>query len=756
MSALPSHVHAGATRSIVVTNPAASNAPVRRARRGRIADSARLFAEAGSRLLSSLDADAATTTLLQLAVPAFADWCGVYLLDERGPYAVGKTAVATNNAPSGAVSRKISNRQVVDSHKGVLDILRTGYAELFPNVSDGLLAALVEHPGQRAQLRRSGAVSAMVVPIVGGTATIGAACMIAPAPQAGRCAYSRGDFETAQRLGQMVGQAVVNARRFAAMQHRPVSRLHAVVSALRQRASAVIDPEILVSEAVNGMCAALDADASAYLEYDPAEQRLLLKDGVGWSPGLVGAAVIDAFPGTFSGYSLSTSDPVVIADGRSETRFTISNLLRQQGIVSGVAVSIRDRGLPIGVLGVYSRRRRHFSPVEESFVKDVAEILGSEIGRGTVENEVRSLKGELHSILGGIGDAVLVQDPRGQLIYANASAARTLEASSIASLLATPAHELFTRFEPAAQVAKGTAGESRLPWARALGGETVADGSMTYRPGGTSEPRSLTACSRPVLDDHGQVQRVITIFQDAHAADHTDAVHPVTDHADQVDVDHPDLVAILEAERRRVAYDIHDGLAQIATSAYQHLEAFADRHHSLSPEEHAELEQMRELTRRTVREARRVIAELRPTVLDDFGLVVALRDEIEELRKAGWLVIFNDPADDQRLPRNIEIGLFRVAQEALANARKHAGPTPIWVSLERDDATVRLEVRDQGKGFDTHAPAPSCMAGERVGLVGMNERMALLGGACIVASNPGEGTRVIAVVPVEPLSGEGV
>src|SRR5689334_13877386 len=101
MSALPTHVHAGATRSISVTNPAASSAPIQRARRGRIADRARLFAEAGSRLLSSLDADGATTTLLQLAVPSFADWCGVYLLDDRGPFAVAKTAMVTVNARSG-------------------------------------------------------------------------------------------------------------------------------------------------------------------------------------------------------------------------------------------------------------------------------------------------------------------------------------------------------------------------------------------------------------------------------------------------------------------------------------------------------------------------------------------------------------------------------------------------------------------------------------------------------------------------------
>jgi two-component system NarL family sensor kinase len=116
--------------------------------------------------------------------------------------------------------------------------------------------------------------------------------------------------------------------------------------------------------------------------------------------------------------------------------------------------------------------------------------------------------------------------------------------------------------------------------------------------------------------------------------------------------------------------------------------------------------------------------------------------------------MFDDPPEGICLPRQVEIGLFRVAQEALANARKHAGSTPIWVSLEQHGATIRLEVRDHGKGFDADAPMRDCMAGERVGLVGMRERMALLGGVCVIASQPGEGTRIIAAVPVEQHAGD--
>lgn len=687
-------------------------------------------------------------TLLHLAVPSFADWCAVYVLDGHGPEALAKSAHSVTDTASGAVRVNVRSRRVADQRQGVLDILRTGCAELFPRLSDAMLDALVEQPAQRAALRGAGARSGMVVPLTGNTGVVGAACFIVTSVTPAMGGYTRGDFETVRKLGQMVGLAIDNGRRFAAAQHRPHSRLHSVVSALRLRASSVVDPELLVSEAVNGVCAALDVDACAFLEYSAGDQTLRLKSGAGWPTGLVGRVAIGAFPDSFSGFALMSSDPVEVFDSRTETRFTVSSLLRDHGMASGAAVSIRDRGVPVGVLGAYSRRRRHFSIAEQSFLEEVAEIVGGEIGRGAVENEVRSLKGELHSILSGIGDGVLVQDIQGFLVYANASAARTLEDASMDSLLATPARDLFTRFRPASQ-----AGDDPIlpPWERAMQGEPAPSVLMTYQRSASSEERSLLAGSSPVLDDAGQVQRVITIIRDLRESARMESGPLIAvGGASPVEAPLTGLAEILETERRRVAYDIHDGLAQIATSAYQHLEAFADRHRAVCPEEHAELEEMRDLTRRTVREARRVIAELRPTVLDDFGLVVAVREEVEELRKSGWLVLFDDELAGQRLPRHVEVALFRVAQEALANARKHAGMTPIWVTLERRGTTVRLEVRDSGQGFDAGAPARQCMAGERVGLVGMRERMALLGGACVIASQPGEGTRVIAAISVEP------
>jgi signal transduction histidine kinase len=206
-----------------------------------------------------------------------------------------------------------------------------------------------------------------------------------------------------------------------------------------------------------------------------------------------------------------------------------------------------------------------------------------------------------------------------------------------------------------------------------------------------------------------------------------------------------------EDERRRVAYEIHDGLAQVAASAHQHLQTFADYHAPASPAGRESLERTVELVQRTVREARRLIAGLRPTALDDFGLGTAIRLEVEVLRGEGWQISYDERLSDQRLPSTLETALFRVTQEALTNIRKHAGRAPVAVTLEQQHDTVRLEVRDWGRGFSPQAPHERPRPGERVGLLSMQERVALLRGRCTVTSQPGQGTQVVAEVPLQPV-----
>jgi len=206
-----------------------------------------------------------------------------------------------------------------------------------------------------------------------------------------------------------------------------------------------------------------------------------------------------------------------------------------------------------------------------------------------------------------------------------------------------------------------------------------------------------------------------------------------------------------EEERRRIAYELHDSLAQVAAGTHQHLQTLATRYPPASEEQRAELQCALDLARRTVREARSLIHGLRPTVLDDFGLVRAIGVELEALRDAGCQVRFDGELGGARLPQSIETALYRVAQEALTNIRKHAGRCRVQVAVRRRGHSLRLLVRDWGRGFSLAAvPGPGAANGMHVGLQGMQERIALLGGRCAIRSQPSRGTSVEVHLPLVP------
>jgi signal transduction histidine kinase len=208
------------------------------------------------------------------------------------------------------------------------------------------------------------------------------------------------------------------------------------------------------------------------------------------------------------------------------------------------------------------------------------------------------------------------------------------------------------------------------------------------------------------------------------------------------------LLVAQEEERRRVAYEVHDGLAQLALAAQQHLEGFAADYRSRVQERRDELEHALTLASRTVREARRVIAGLRPAILDDF--------ELQVLRGDGWDVEFNDGLGSIRLQPTLERALFRVVQEALTNVRKHSQSKRVAVTLEPRNQWVHLEIRDWGRGFRPATARAGVGPSEHLGLAGMQERIALIDGHFTIRSRPGAGTRIQVQAPLTGAGEQGL
>lgn len=217
------------------------------------------------------------------------------------------------------------------------------------------------------------------------------------------------------------------------------------------------------------------------------------------------------------------------------------------------------------------------------------------------------------------------------------------------------------------------------------------------------------------------------------------------------------LITAQEEERRAVAHDLHDGLTQYIMGAHAHLETFRSaQHDGKSEKAQRELEQGLTYLKQAVIESRRLVNGLRSLALDDMGLVGALEQLLEEEKAhADWeQAAFLHNVAEQRFDKALETAVYRVAQEALTNARKHASATRVRLLLQMENNArtgtrqLRLEVRDWGRGFDMEGQSSEP---GHFGIQGMMERARLLDGVHELRSAPGQGTTVEAVFPaLEP------
>jgi signal transduction histidine kinase len=210
---------------------------------------------------------------------------------------------------------------------------------------------------------------------------------------------------------------------------------------------------------------------------------------------------------------------------------------------------------------------------------------------------------------------------------------------------------------------------------------------------------------------------------------------------------------LLDIERRRMAYDLHDSLAQVAAGAYQQLQAFAADYRSQSPERMDKLTQALSMAGQVVAETRRMINRLHPALLEESGFMAALHLQVEALRAEGWSVElsarFAERPSTSVLPALVERSLYWICQEAVTNIRKHAQSRQVSIGVVHDEDQLTLTIRDDGRGFDPALLARESPHDRRLGLLSMQERAAWLGGWTVIESAPGSGTTVIVTIPLD-------
>jgi signal transduction histidine kinase len=205
------------------------------------------------------------------------------------------------------------------------------------------------------------------------------------------------------------------------------------------------------------------------------------------------------------------------------------------------------------------------------------------------------------------------------------------------------------------------------------------------------------------------------------------------------------LVSAQEEERRVVARELHDEVGQVLTAVKMALTQVQRDGHVARPEL---VEEAREITDRAVQAVRDLTQLLHPPLLDDMGLPAAVDWYVQSIGKRGDLRIdLKTEGVTARLAADVEVTAYRLIQEALTNVRRHAGATACHVALRRAIGTLVVEVDDNGIGF---ADDPDATGPTGLGLIGMRERVARLGGSLTIQSGPGRGTMIRAELPVQP------
>lgn len=209
------------------------------------------------------------------------------------------------------------------------------------------------------------------------------------------------------------------------------------------------------------------------------------------------------------------------------------------------------------------------------------------------------------------------------------------------------------------------------------------------------------------------------------------------------------IIKAQEAERLRVSREIHDGPAQIMANAIYRTSICERLVDTDKEQAKTELQELREQVRSCLGEIRKIIFDLRPMTLDDLGLVAAFHHFLEKFKSRFDIrVHVKVIGDEYRLNKHVEVGLFRIVQEALNNIQKHTQVKEADLVVEYGEAYVSVFVEDRGEGFSPESVKSGEEKSECYGLIGMKERMKLLGGQFLLKSAPGEGTKIRVLVPV--------
>ncbi len=482
----------------------------------------------------------------------------------------------------------------------------------------------------------------------------------------------------------------------------------------------------------------MDADAVLIFLVDEKNQQLILEVSKGASQKFVSSVERVKIGEGFNGTVAQTGNVLLVDDATTDPLLSRQAVVIE-GIRSQLIVPLRSRGRVMGTLCIANRVPGKFHVGEVALLSSIGNTLGAGLENASLLWEMkqaltllRQSEEKYRDLFENAYDAIWLHDLDGTMLASN-KACEKLTGYSSGEFKNTHICNLLSKYSLSCmeQIERGLIRNEDVDYR--------CEGELIKKGGATATVQITTS----LITHDGEVVG----FQ--HSA------RDITEERKLQENLHYYLQQVTRAqeeERKRIARELHDETLQNLIAISRQLEKITSSD-ALWEESIEAVRDFKKKIEIAVQEIRRFSHDLRPSVLDDLGLLPALELLADDLDKQGIATSFKTVGEARRLVPEVEVMLFRIAQEAISNIWRHSQASAAELVIEFDDALVKLNISDDGKGFGVPQRVVDMAGLGKLGLTGMYERAKLLGGNLLLTSNRGKGTTVTVEVPLKVFNG---
>jgi PAS domain S-box-containing protein len=540
-------------------------------------------------------------------------------------------------------------------------------------------------------------------------------------------------FESQQREKERRRQEILRseaAQREIQLNERRLAALNAVSEIVSQS----LELEQVLNGALNKAVEVTDVEVALIFLLDEEAQELELRTYHGVSEEFVAGVRRLKVGEGFNGRVAESGEPLLVKDASHEPRLTKEVVVLER-LHAALIVPLKSKGKVVGTLCVAMRRPREFSPDEVELLTAIGNEIGIAVDNARlyaaeriIVERLRASEKEYRELFENAHDAICIEDLEGNIIAVNKACAELtgytqeeLRGMNVSRFFA--GESLRVRAETKHKLLRGDALEQ--PYEQRL-----------MRKDGTRATLKLTTS---LIISDGQAKGFQHIARDV--TEEKRLEENLRFYLQQV-------TKAQEEERKRIARELHDDTAQALVVLSRQLDSFLSAGQR-PMQDIVTLEKLREQIDSILEGVRRFSQDLRPSILDDLGLLPALEWLASDLTdhfaiSIGMAVL----GSERRFSPEVELLLFRIAQEALRNVWRHSGASRAWITVDFSDDKTVLTIRDNGKGFELPKRVSDLAGTGKLGLAGVEERAKLLGGSLTVDSELGKGTTVTVEVPI--------